>query len=104
MRSLSHGPPIRRAIERSAAFGEEAICRFRCEMKKIYYTKPSITNLEIRYATDAVSNGWGERCYDYIYRLEDLFKRHLDVTHAIATSSCTGALQHRLGCAWDQAG
>jgi len=61
-------------------------------MKKIYYTKPSITDLEIRYATDAAANGWGEKCYDYIYRFENLFKKHLDVKHAIATSSCTGAL------------
>ncbi len=61
-------------------------------MKKIYYTKPSITDLEISYANDAVTNGWGEKCYDYIYRFEDLFKKHLDVKYSIATSSCTGAL------------
>ncbi|TRZ87849.1 MAG: DegT/DnrJ/EryC1/StrS aminotransferase family protein [Methanosarcinales archaeon] len=61
-------------------------------MKKIYYTKPSITELEIRYATDAAANGWGEKCYDYIYRFENLFKKHLDVKYVIATSSCTGAL------------
>ena len=61
-------------------------------MKKIYYTKPSITDLEISYATDAAANGWGEKCYDYIYRFENLFKEHLNVKHVIATSSCTGAL------------
>lgn len=61
-------------------------------MSRIYYTKPSITELEIRYATDAAANGWGEKCYDYIYRFENLFKKHLDVKYAIATSSCTGAL------------
>ncbi len=61
-------------------------------MKKIYYTKPSITDLEISYATDATANGWGEKCYDYIYRFENLFKKHLDVKYVIATSSCTGAL------------
>jgi perosamine synthetase len=59
---------------------------------KIYYTKPSITEKEVEYATDAARNGWGERCYDYIHRFEDLFKRHLGVKYAIATSSCTGAL------------
>jgi dTDP-4-amino-4,6-dideoxygalactose transaminase len=37
----------------------------------IPYAKPSITDLEIRYATDAAANGWGERCYDYITRFED---------------------------------
>lgn len=59
---------------------------------RIYYTKPSITDLEIRYATDAAANGWGDRCYEYIVRFEEAFKAHLDVKHAIATSSCTGAL------------
>lgn len=61
-------------------------------MKKIYYTKPSITDLEVKYATDAAANGWGEKCYDYIYKFETLFKEHLGVKHAIATSSCTGAI------------
>jgi perosamine synthetase len=61
-------------------------------MSRIYYTKPSITELEIRYATDAATNGWGERCYDYIRRFEALFRDHLGVEYAIATSSCTGAL------------
>jgi perosamine synthetase len=59
---------------------------------RIYYTKPSITELEIRYATDAAANGWGEHCYDYIHRFESLFREHLGVKHAIATSSATGAL------------
>ena len=59
---------------------------------RIPYTKPSITELEIRYATEAAANGWGERCYEYIGRFEQAFKAHLGVKHAIATSSCTGAL------------
>lgn len=60
--------------------------------QRIYYTKPSITELEIRYATDAAANGWGDRCYAYINCFEDAFRRYLDVKYAIATSSCTGAL------------
>ena len=60
--------------------------------QRIPYTKPSITELEVRYATDATANGWGEHCYDYIHRFEAAFKAHLGVKHAIATSSCTGAL------------
>ncbi|AGZ53623.1 DegT/DnrJ/EryC1/StrS family aminotransferase [Mycobacterium kansasii] len=59
---------------------------------RIAYTKPSITELEVRYAADAAANGWGERCYEYIQRFESAFKAHLGVKHAIATSSCTGAL------------
>ncbi len=61
-------------------------------MSRIYYTKPSITELEVRYATDAATNGWGDNCYAYIEKFENLFKHHLGVEHAIATSSCTGAL------------
>jgi perosamine synthetase len=59
---------------------------------RIYYTKPSITDLEVRYATDAAANGWGDKCYEYIVRFEELFREHLGVQHAIATSSCTGAM------------
>ena len=61
-------------------------------MSKIHYTKPSITDLEISYATDAAANGWGERCYEYITNFENKFLEHLGVKHAIATSSCTGAM------------
>lgn len=62
------------------------------ESSRIYYTKPSITEREIGYATDAAANGWGEHCYDYIHRFEDIFRTHLGVKYAIATSSGTGAL------------
>ena len=67
---------------------------------RIPYTKPSITDLEISYANDAVTNGWGAKCYEYIERFENQFKAHLGVKFAIATSSCTGALHmglHALG-------
>ena len=69
-------------------------------VRQIPYTKPSITELEVQYATDAAANGWGKHCYDYITRFEDAFKTYLGVKYAIATSSCTGALHmgmHALG-------
>lgn len=59
---------------------------------RIAYTKPSITDLEVGYATDAAQNGWGEQCYDYIHKFETAFAQHLGVSHAISTSSCTGAI------------
>lgn len=59
---------------------------------RIAYTKPSITELEVAFATDAAANGWGARCYEYIDRFEREFAAKLGVRHAIATSSCTGAL------------
>lgn len=61
-------------------------------MNRILYTKPSIGSLEARYVADAVANGWGEKCYDYIHRFEAAFKEHLGTEYAISTSSCTGAL------------
>jgi perosamine synthetase len=33
---------------------------------RIPYTKPSITEWEMAYATDAARNGWGERYHAYI--------------------------------------
>jgi len=63
---------------------------------RILYTKPSITPLEVGYATDAAANGWGERCYDYINRFERDFAQHIGASHAIATSSCTGAMHMAL--------
>ena len=62
-------------------------------MNNIPYTRPSITELEGKYASDAVANGWGTHCYDYINEFEEKFAKYLGVKHCIATSSCTGAMQ-----------
>ena len=35
------------------------------------HSKPSITELEVGYATDAARHGWGDRCYEYIHRFEN---------------------------------
>lgn len=61
-------------------------------MKNIPYTKPSITKIEIDYAADAVENGWGKNCYDYINKFEINFAKYIGTKYAIATSSCTGAI------------
>ena len=61
-------------------------------MINIPFAKPSITKLEIAYANDAVTNGWGKDCYKYISKFEQAFADYIGVSHAIATSSCTGAL------------
>ena len=62
------------------------------ERKRIYITKPSITSLEIEYVNDAIRNGWGEKCYDYIKRFEKSFADYIGTKYALATSSCTGAI------------
>ncbi|WP_284773846.1 DegT/DnrJ/EryC1/StrS family aminotransferase [Agrobacterium sp. lyk4-40-TYG-31] len=61
-------------------------------MTRIFYTKPSITELEKLYAADAVDTGWGPKCYDYIHRFERKFGEYLNAEYLIATSSCTGAM------------
>jgi perosamine synthetase len=61
-------------------------------VKKIPINKPSITQLEIDYVTDAITNGWGDKCYDYIHCLQDKFSHYLGTDFSLATSSCTGAI------------
>src|SRR4249919_1394505 len=60
--------------------------------ERIAINKPSITELEIEYVNDAIRNGWGSKCYDYIYRFEKEFAQYLDSKYSLATSSCTGAI------------
>jgi perosamine synthetase len=60
--------------------------------KKIPINKPSISDLEISYVNDAIRNGWGEKCYEYIQKFESSFAKYLGSKHAVATSSCTGAI------------
>ncbi|MCB0478123.1 MAG: DegT/DnrJ/EryC1/StrS family aminotransferase [Crocinitomicaceae bacterium] len=61
-------------------------------MDKIQITQPSITQLEIDYVNDAVTNGWGAKCYDYIYKFQDAFSNYIGSDYCLATSSCTGAI------------
>jgi perosamine synthetase len=61
-------------------------------LSKIYYSKPSITELEVQYATDAAANGWGDHCFDYLNRFEKEFAQWLGVKHTVATTGATGAL------------
>ncbi|MDA0271786.1 MAG: DegT/DnrJ/EryC1/StrS aminotransferase family protein [Proteobacteria bacterium] len=58
----------------------------------VSYTRPSITELEVAFVTDAARNGWGSKCYEYIDRFERDFCLYTGARFAIATSSCTGAL------------
>lgn len=59
---------------------------------KVYYCKPSITDLEIESVLAAMKNGWGDKAYECINLFENSFKNFIGTQHAIATSSCTGAL------------
>ena len=53
---------------------------------KIPYAKPSITAVEIEYGMDAIANGWGKDCYNYINRFENDFSDYLGSKFCIATS------------------
>lgn len=53
---------------------------------------PSITDKEIAYVTDAVTNGWNENWNNYLIRFESEFAKYIGTKHAVTTSSCTGAL------------
>ncbi len=64
--------------------------------EKIVIAKPSITDLEIDYVEDAIRNGWGDKCYDYIHKLEKAFANYVGVKYSLATSSCTGAIHMAL--------
>lgn len=61
-------------------------------LSKISITKPSISDLEIAYVNDAIRNGWGEKCYEYIHRFEKEFATYEGSKYGLATSSCTGAI------------
>ncbi|NQU41450.1 MAG: DegT/DnrJ/EryC1/StrS family aminotransferase [Lentisphaerae bacterium] len=61
-------------------------------MRTILAAKPSITQREIDYVTDAVTTGWGAQCYDYLNRFSECLREYFDVPHVWPTSSCHGAL------------
>lgn len=60
--------------------------------KPILTAGPSITPREISYVTDAVSRGWNHNHSDYLNQFEKDFAEFVGAKHAMATSSCTGAL------------
>lgn len=61
-------------------------------MQKIYYSKPSVTEKEVKYVEDAVRAIDGERRYWYIDQFEAKFREYLGSGFSLATSSCTGAI------------
>lgn len=61
-------------------------------LPKIHYAKPSITELETRWVSEAMANGWGDNAYEYLRQFESMFQQYLGAEYVIATSSGTGAL------------
>jgi perosamine synthetase len=54
---------------------------------------PSISAKEAVYAYDAAQNGWNSNWSKYLTTFEKKFAEYVGVKYAMATSSCTGALQ-----------
>jgi perosamine synthetase len=53
---------------------------------------PSIAGREATYALDAVKYGWNGQWGTYLKKFEAAFAGYVGAKHALATSSCTGAL------------
>src|SRR5437879_4848516 len=60
--------------------------------KMILTAGPSISAREASYALDAARHGWNDQWNSYLRRFEQSFAEYIGVKHALATSSCTGAL------------
>jgi perosamine synthetase len=61
-------------------------------MMRIPVAGPSITQREIDYVTDAVTNAWYGNANVYHQRFEKAFADYIGVRHAIALPSCTSAI------------
>lgn len=60
---------------------------------RISYVKPSIGERELANILLAARDGWGDNSNKFIDRFEEDFSRVVEVPYAVATSSCTGALE-----------
>ena len=54
---------------------------------------PSISSREAAYSFDAAINGWNSEWSKYLTKFETEFAKYVGAKYALATSSCTGALQ-----------
>jgi perosamine synthetase len=61
-------------------------------MKSIPVSGPSITDKEISYVTDAVTNAWYENANHFNIKFEQKFAEYIGVKHAITLPSCTSAI------------
>jgi len=61
-------------------------------MERILVSGPSITQKEIDYVTDAVTNAWHGNANIYHDRFEKAFAEYLGVRYAVCLPSCTSAI------------
>lgn len=67
-------------------------------MERIPVSGPWITDKEIAYVTDAVTNAWYGNANMYHARFEPAFASYVDRKYAIALPSCTSALHLSMLC------
>lgn len=79
------------AEERFIQMGVDVVDR-RPSAQQILTAGPSIGSQEVTYVDDAVRNGWNSHHSDYLNAFETQFGDFVGSPHAMATSSCTGAL------------
>ena len=58
----------------------------------IHSAGPRISQKEIDYVADAITNGWYDNCYSYIEEFQKAFSEYIGIRHSLATSHGTGAL------------
>ena len=61
-------------------------------MERIPVAGPSITQREIDYVTDAVTNCWYGGANKYHERFERTFAEYIGTKYAVALPSCTSAI------------
>ena len=61
-------------------------------MQLIPVAGPSITDKEIAYVTDAVTNAWFDQAYSYCARFETAFPAYCARRYAVSLPSCTSAI------------
>jgi perosamine synthetase len=62
------------------------------EFRRVYSAGPSITKLEIDYATDAVTNGWFDNRNSYLDRFTESFSEYVKSDYVLPTAHCTDAI------------
>ena len=60
--------------------------------EKMFITGPWITQKEIDYVTDAITNGWYKKQNSFIERFEEAFRDYTDMDYAIALPSCVSGI------------
>ena len=60
--------------------------------ERVLTAGPNISELEISYVNNAVTDGWNNHHSDYISKFESEFAEFVGAKYAMATSSCSGAL------------